>query len=495
MTIQTTIEPTTNPAAPIAPAPGAVGAAATARCRFTLSAINVRRLLVAIVLVAVALRVGSALFQGNQIDTLPGIYDQVSYDGLAQRVLAGHGFSFGEDHWPATRAGEPTAHWSFLYTLYLTGVYALFGPNPLPARLIQAVFAGVVQTILMWRLGKRLFNPTAGLLAAAFGAVYIYFVYYAGALITETFYITSLLWIMDITLRIGARTQSGAHKEDRGWRGWLIWGELGLAIGLAALLRQLVLLLVPFLFLWLWWRIARRQGDAGRGAAARWFGWRTLSGFAVTLAVLAVLILPWTMRNYRAFHTTVLLNTNSGYVFFWANHPVYGTEFVGILPGGGTSYGDLLPKELLPLNEAEMDKALFARGLGFVLADPARYALLSLSRTREYFKFWPSRDSSLISNISRVGSFGLFLPLMLYGVILAAARSVRTPDEAWRARMLLFLGLMLLYTLMHLLTWTLIRYRLPVDAFLLLFAAYGVDDLLRRVGLGVNAEYTAMANT
>ena len=60
--------------------------------------------------------------------------------------------------------------------------------------------------------------------------------------------------------------------------------------------------------------------------------------------------------------------------------------------------------------------------------------------------------------------------------------------------MLLFLGFIVLYTLMHLLTWTLIRYRLPVDAFLLLFAAYGVDDLLQRVGLGINAEYTAKAN-
>ena len=36
-----------------------------------------------------------------------------------------------------------TAHWSFLYTLYLTAVYALFGPNPLVARLIQAVAIGV----------------------------------------------------------------------------------------------------------------------------------------------------------------------------------------------------------------------------------------------------------------------------------------------------------------------------------------------------------------
>ncbi len=261
------------------------------------------------------------------------------------------------------------------------------------------------------------------------------------------------------------------------------------------MLRQLVLLLVPLLFLWLWWRIARRRpGEAAGGRAGRWFGWRTLAGFAVSIAIVALMILPWTIRNYRVFHTTVLLNTNSGYVFFWANHPIYGTQFVGILPGGGTEYGDLLPKELLPLNEAEMDKALFGRGLGFVLDDPARYALLSLSRTREYFKFWPSADSSTISNISRVGSFGLFLPFMLYGAILAAVRSVRSRNEAWRAHMLLFLGFIVLYTLVHLLTWTLIRYRLPVDAFLLLFAAYGVDDLLQRVGLGINTEYTTKAN-
>jgi hypothetical protein len=462
------------------------------RSRFVLSAVNVRRWLLAIVLLAVALRVGSALYQGNEITILPGTYDQVSYDALARRVLDGHGFSFGQDHWPATRAGEPTAHWSFLYTLYLSAVYALFGPNPLPARLIQGVLAGVLQTILFWRLGRRVFNPVVGLLAAAFSAVYIYFVYYAGALITETFYITALLWIADIGFRIDERTRSGLPTQDASWRRWLVWAELGLAIGVAALLRQLVLLLVPFLFLWLWWRIARRQpGDSGGGFAKRWFGWRTFSGFVLTLTIVVLIVLPWTVRNYRVFHTMVLLNTNSGYVFFWANHPIYGTQFTGILPADGPGYGDLLPAELLTLNEAELDKALLSRGVGFVLDDLGRYALLSLSRTREYFKFWPSSDSGLISNVSRVASFGLFLPLMIYGVILAGVRSVRAKDETWRARVWLLLGFMALYTLMHLLTWTLIRYRLPVDACLLLFAAYGFADLLQRLGAGVGVENAA----
>ena len=477
----------------VMPSPALVPA--TGRYRFTLSAINVRRLLVAIVLLAVLLRVGSALFQGNQIDTLPGIYDQVSYDGLARRVLEGHGFSFGEDHWPATRAGEPTAHWSFLYTLYLTGVYALFGPDPLPARLIQAVFAGVVQTILMWRLGKRLFNPTAGLLAAAFGAVYIYFVYYAGALITETFYITALLWILDIALRIDERARSGESRNARSWHYWLIWGELGLAIGVAALLRQLVLLLVPLLFLWLWWRIARRRpGEAAGGRAGRWFGWRTLAGFAVSIAIVVLMILPMDHAQLPRLPHDRTAQYQLRLRILLGRSPDLRHAVCRHSPGRRDRVWRSAAQGTAAAQRGRNGQGPFGRGLGFVLDDPARYALLSLSRTREYFKFWPSADSSTISNISRVGSFGLFLPFMLYGAILAAVRSVRSRNEAWGAHMLLFLGFIVLYTLMHLLTWTLIRYRLPVDAFLLLFAAYGVDDLLQRVGLGINTEYIVNAN-
>ena len=88
----------------------------------TISERATRRALLMIILISVALRVGSALYQGNAVETLPGIFDQVSYDSLARRVLDGHGFSFDREWWPVTRAGEPTAHWSYLYTLFLTGV-------------------------------------------------------------------------------------------------------------------------------------------------------------------------------------------------------------------------------------------------------------------------------------------------------------------------------------------------------------------------------------
>jgi hypothetical protein len=40
-----------------------------------------------------------------------------------------------------------------------------------------------------------------------------------------------------------------------------------------------------------------------------------------------------------------------------------------------------------------------------------------------------------------------------------------------------------IYTLIHLLSWALIRYRLPVDAVLLIFAALALVDIAQRLGV------------
>ena len=454
---------------------------------YQLSESTIKRLLAVILLLAVLVRIGSALFQGETVETLPGVYDQVSYDGLARRVVDGYGFSFGEDHWPATRAGEPTAHWSFLYTLYLAGVYALFGAHPLVARLIQAVIAGLLHTWLAWRIGRRLFGDGAGLIAAALSALYIYFFYYAGSLITEPFYLTCVLWVFDITLRLAAEyprdSKQPSQQPSQRWKQWL---ELGLAVGITTLFRQLFLLFVPFLYLWLWWQLAQPLHSAPSndpGSDARWWQrWlKPMGGFAAATLVIALLIVPWTIRNYRAFGTLVPLNTNAGYVFFWGNHPIYGTHFVGILPSPGPSYYELIPKELLPLNEAKLDQALLKLGLQFIKEDPKRYLLLSLSRVQEYFKFWPSADSGRISNLARVGSFGIMLPFMLYGLYLTLFVRLRTYTREQRAALFLLCLFMVVYTGIHLLTWTLIRYRLPVDTFLLLFAAVGLLHIFLRL--------------
>ena len=429
-------------------------------------------ILIAIIVLAIVLRVFSAIYQGNTVTDLPGVYDQISYDGLARRLIDGYGFSFAEGHWPATRAGEPTAHWSYLYTIYLAVVYKIFGTSPLIARIIQALIAGIFQSWLTYRIAKRIFGTLVGLLAAFINAVYIYFFYYAGSLITETFYITCILWIFDASFRIIDKKRISTEPD---WKvNYLQWLELGLAISLTVLLRQLFLLFLPFLFIWIWWNEPHHLENT------RWKGrlhWPALRGLAISTGILALMILPFAIRNYQAFDTFVLLNTNAGFAFFWGNHPIHGTSFMPLLPGGAQQYYDLIPKELLPLNEAKLDKALLSLGIQFVLDDPVRFILLSISRIKEYIKFWPSSDSGLISNISRVGSFGITLPFILYGLWLEATRVWKSQTSTERWSVVLLLCFALVYTSIHLISWTLIRYRLPVDAILLIFAALGISYL------------------
>jgi hypothetical protein len=438
----------------------------------------VKAVLGLIILVSVFLRLFSAIYQGNDISTLPGIYDQVSYDGLARRVLQGNGFSFAENHWPATRGGEPTAHWSYLYTIYLVVVYKIFGVYPLIARLIQAILTGILQTWFTWRIGRRLFGARVGLIAASLSAVYIYFFYYAGGLITEPFYIVGILWTFDSAFRIvGWRKEKG--KVPRWWN----WLELGIAVAVTVLLRQLFLLLVPFIFLWIWWNYDDNPlpEPGGQGRRVYSLNISALKGLFLAGVIVVLMILPWTIRNYKAFGTFVVLNTNAGFAFYWGNHPIHGTHFMPLLPGGEEAYRSIIPPELLVLNEGQLDKALLREGLRIVADDPVRYILLSLSRIEEYIRFWPSKDSGLLSNISRVGSFGILLPFMVWGLYVST-RSFRKPSHPdQRSQLFIIYMFFVIYTLIHLLSWTLIRYRLPLDGFLVIFAALGIDNIARKL--------------
>ncbi|GAB4466218.1 MAG: hypothetical protein Kow0070_29040 [Anaerolineales bacterium] len=413
--------------------------------------------LMAIILVSVALRVIVAFLMGNQVVELPGIFDQVSYHNLALRVLGGHGFTFGELWWPITRAGEPTAHWSFPYTLYLVGVYALFGVFPLAGRIVQAVIVGVLHPFITYRIGEKLFGRTVGLIAAAIVSIYIYYVYYGAALMTEPFYITGILFSLYFAMQLA---EGGDRKRDL-----KLALALGISLGFTVTLRQVFLLFLPFLFLWMW--IARFRLRRSL----------PLLPTALTFALLFAFILPITFFNYARFHRFVLLNTNSGYAFFWGNHPLYGTKFIPILPT--PEYQAMIPEEVRHLDEAALDSELLKRGIQFVVQDPKRYVLLSLSRIPPYFMFWYSSNSSTLSNISRIGSFGLFLPFMLYGLILGVRRKPFLPLVFSPQGFLLLFALV--YSGVHILTWTLIRYRLPVDAALIPFAALALHDLVQRL--------------
>jgi hypothetical protein len=430
-----------------------------------------------ILIVSVLLRLGAAFYLGQEVVTLPGTADQISYHTLAIRILDGNGFSFGEAWWPATGAGEPTAHWSFLYTIYLVVVYSIFGPSPLAARLIQALIVGILQPFLAYRLAQVAFDPFPGMdpkiskrvpvLAAWITAIYFYFIYYAVTLMTEAFFIIAVMAVLLLTVRISVMI---AYRGF--WKSAVV---LGLAISAAVLLRQLFLLFLPFIFLWLW-LVGKKNQAFGRAFVA--------SG--ISLILLLAAILPFTYYNYIRFHRFVLLNTNAGYVLFWANHPIHGRRFIPASEMGDT-YQKLIPSNLRILDEAALDQELLKEGMRFILDDPGRYFVLSLSRIVPYIKFWPDNASGMISNLARVGSFGLLLPLMVYGLVrpyfYLRREKIDRLNYFLTAPVALLYEFVIVYSAIHVLTWTLIRYRLPVDSILVIFSAVALAGLIPDIKL------------
>ncbi len=245
-----------------------------------------RPALLGIFALSVLLRLGAALYMGSDVLPLPGIHDQLSYHNLAIRLVGGYGFTFAESWWPVTPPGEPTAHWSYLYTGFLYVIYSVVGTAPLLARILQVFAIGILMPLLVYRIASRLFGNLTGLVAALWVAVYGYFVYYSAALMTESFYILSILWVLDNALLLidEERPNKPIH--------WLLFG---ISLGITALLRQVFLLFAPFLFAWILLTFFIRRGDASLVTAMR----QPFFGLFASGLVMLAFIIPDTIFNYH----------------------------------------------------------------------------------------------------------------------------------------------------------------------------------------------------
>lgn len=422
---------------------------------------------IVIILLSVGARVAVALYYGNWV---PVNQDDYSYSQLAWRLATGHGYSFDRAWYPFTPGDTPTAHWSFLYTSFVAAIYFVFGYQPVVVRLVGAVATGILLPPAVHRLALRIFNgrshnlglnaETVARVSAASAAFYAYHILFAARIMTEGLYTIALLWSLDRALQVAEDLRK---QQKVPFRATLL---LGVSLGMAALLRQAILPWVPVLFAWLF----------VNAIGSRRLSVKTLLPLFSSGMILLLAILPWTVRNYRVFGSFLLLNSNTGYAMYSAQHPMHDADFQEHAAAP-------LPDELrnvVGLTEPEWDRALMARGIAFVLQDPGRYVLLSLSRILDFFEFWPTANTPLLHNIGRLVSFTAFLPFMLYGAWLAATTARRTaagPMDFIREPGIFPLGFSVFYAVLHILTWAMPRYRIPVDAVMLPYAALALYKL------------------
>jgi 4-amino-4-deoxy-L-arabinose transferase-like glycosyltransferase len=393
------------------------------------------RPVVAIFVVAFLVRIAAALYLGNQISGISGAQDEISYSLLGHRLAEGFGLTFPQDWYPWIKANSPQSYFSAAMSMYLAGIYSIFGYAEVAARLITAMLSMGILWI-MYLLSKRLFGESAALITAAMGAVYAYLIFYGVTLVTETPFMLALLAAIYLAYEIA--------DQPTPWK----WCMLGVSLALTLLFRMAVVFYVPVLIGWI---LVRRR---------EWSYWAL-----APLAIMALFVAPFTLRNYRLWGEFALLETQFGHVFWNGNHPGHHGNFqpFKVFP---------IPDDVLALqNDVRITKKLLAMGIHNVLSNPKDFGMLTLTRLREFFMFWPTSDSSRSANLLRVLSFGIMWPFAVAGIYLSR--------HQWRDLAPIYL-FAIFHTGVYAVTWTMIRYRIPLDAVLIPFAAVAVNAILAK---------------
>src|SRR4051795_7291326 len=234
--------------------------------------------LAAIVAGAVALRLLYVLVLARHV---PMAGDSQFFNAEANLVADGKGYvePFVE---AAYGLSVPTAAHPPLYPTLLAGLSLLGGDGVLAQRALGA-FLGGVTVVLVALIGRRIGGERVGLAAAAVAALYPILVAADGAPMSESLYALLIAACLIVALTL---------LESRSVRRTAALGGL---IGLAALTRSEALLLVALIGL----PLALTGPREGR--------WRR----AVALcAACAVVLAPWTIRNWTAFDRPTLISHN-----------------------------------------------------------------------------------------------------------------------------------------------------------------------------------------
>ncbi len=351
--------------------------------------------------------------------------------------------------------GRTSAYWPPGYPLFMAAVYALFGVNIVAVRVAQCLIgAGTVAVV--HRIARRVLDRTGARLAALATALYPLFIYSAGADMPVTLQIALIAGGVLLTL-VAVERSSVRAALGAGLLG--AWATLVAGSALPAFL---------LFALWMAWN---RDGAARRGHS------RSLRLALACLLPIVVIVGAWTIRNQQAFGRPVLVSTNGGYNLWLGNHPGVkaSTGNRNEVPGMEEEAARIWS---LPGDEATRDSAFTRRAFEYIAADVPRFLRLSLSKSLE---LWALYQRPMTEDRPRLGlemlasllSYGLLLPFALVWLFVSLPRS--------RVALLVLL-LFLVYSLVHAVILSKVRFRLPLDPFIIIYGCGGMVAAARALG-------------
>jgi len=362
------------------------------------------------------------------------VQDASGYDILGMRLAEKGELSY-ED-------GKPTAHREPVYPLFLAVIYYLFGHSYFAVRFAQSLI-GAFTCLTVYLLARSLVNERAGIISGAISAVYPFFVYYTGYLLTETLYTFLLL----VTVYLFVLNISRPKRYN------LVLA--GIFMGITSLCKGWAIALFPFFL---------------AGLLVNWKEDRIRRSGIITGCFVAML-LPWAMRNYRVFHYPIVTSTNAGVTLF------YGTIFwEGQLDGTNLlpEHNDnpLVKKALELKDEVARNGYYYGEAIRFIKNNPAYFLKIGIDKFFQLWRLYPHAryaygdviydQPAKVLIILSILSYGLLLPFSIAGMIFSLSR---------KREMSFLYSVILVISLVFMVFYSQMRYRLPAMPYMIIFAA------------------------
>jgi 4-amino-4-deoxy-L-arabinose transferase-like glycosyltransferase/Tfp pilus assembly protein PilF len=373
--------------------------------------------------------------------------DAEYHDRWAMDIVQGKSFQEG----PFFRAP--------LYPYFLALIYYIFGHNYFIARIIQALI-GSFTCVLIYLLGKKLFNRRVGTIAGFISAFTGIFIFYESELLLPVL-------ILPLNLSFIIMLLNAVERNRR-----LHWWLAGLFFGLSLIARPDVAIVIPLLlYLFL------------RGKNLK------VSSVRASLFALGVII-PLTPVAYHNFRSgeKVLIATQGGINFYIGNNST-SDGATAEFPGLGTIWrfedakiqaeNDVGRK----LSEKEVSGYYYRKGWDFIIHRPLRWARLmfvkilfwlgSIEISNNKSIYFAAQDSLILTALLNL-NFGIYGALGILGLILFYRRNLNDKIITW------YVGLFSLGVLMFFVT---ARFRLPIIPLLIVFTAGVVDWYIAKIRL------------
>ena len=335
---------------------------------------------------------------------LYGLADEAFYYHAANLFVQGHGYS---QSLIALFYGRyfPTALHPPLWPLLLSVVSVFTAPTAGAGSLTGAVadvhrgvtcLCGATVVLLVGLIGRRIGGWRVGLVGAGIAALYPHFIVADGDLLSEPLY----------GVLAGVMVLLGYRFVDRPTQARAF--GLGLVAALAALTRAEGLWFIPVLVIPLAWQSGPHRFR--------------LSLVAVLGAL--VLLVPWTVRNYFAFHRFVPV-ANSGAVIAGSNnHCAYYGSHIGSWQGECAH----VPGETQLTPEIVVSSTQTSQGIDYATDHPARAVLVAAVRLLRVWSLYdPNYEAIGQQTMLKIG-LGMWYVILIaavYGLVALRRRGHR----------------------------------------------------------------------